>query len=127
MLLEHCQKAGEPQGISNPQISLQVEEDYIKQLTKTSRILEQSAKNGRENKVFALGLLANWLFMCIIYLTFCHPKQIFNFSQLQIFFEPPLFSMGKSYFCVLSDIGQNQKLWLSMVRMLLKSCVGKCF
>ena len=40
-----------------------------------------------------------------------------------------LTSMSKSYFCVLSDVGQDQKVRLSMVRMLLKTAyhMGEVF
>merc|ERR1712032_1492049 len=39
------------------------------------------------------------------------------------------FSMGTPYFCVLSDVGQDQKVRLSMVRMLLKTAyhMGEVF
>ena len=86
----------------------------------------QSAKNGRENKFLLWGFLQMG-YSCAWYtILFAISHKFLTSANFRSFSGPPCFQWGKQYFCVLSDIGQNQKQRLSMVRMFLKICVGKC-
>ena len=74
---------------------------------------DQSAKNGREKKFLLWGSLQIG-YTCAWYtILFAISDKFLTSANFRSFSGPPCFQWGKQYFCVLSDIGQNQKQRLS--------------